>query len=115
MRFGLVVLFGMTSFLAAALLFSVQPMIGKMILPVFGGTPAVWNTCLVYFQVMLLGGYLFAHALHRASGTTGSKVRGAYLPVFAVMLLAGYLLQPITIGSIAGWTFFSAARRSTCS
>ena len=107
MRFGLVVLFGMTSFLAAALLFSVQPMIGKMVLPVFGGTPAVWNTCLVYFQVMLLGGYLFAHALHRTSRTTGSTVRGAYLAgVRGHASGLGYLLQPITIGSIASWTIF---------
>jgi len=55
MKSGIVViLFGLTSFLAAVLLFSVEPMIGKMVLPVFGGTPSVWNTCLVYFQVMLL-------------------------------------------------------------
>ena len=64
---GLVALFGLTSFLAAALLFSVQPMIGKMVLPVLGGTPAVWTTCLVYFQVMLLGGYLFAHGIQAHS------------------------------------------------
>ncbi len=47
-------LFGLTSFLASVLLFSAEPMIGKMVLPLFGGTPAVWNTCLVYFQVILL-------------------------------------------------------------
>ena len=58
MKSGIVVLFGLTSFLAAALCSRSEPMIGKMVLPVFGGTPAVWNTCLVYFQVMLLGGYL---------------------------------------------------------
>jgi hypothetical protein len=64
---AIVVLFGLTSFLAAALLFSVQPMIGKMALPVLGGTPAVWNTCLVYFQVVLLLGYLFVHGVRRWS------------------------------------------------
>ena len=68
MKSGVVVLFGLTSFLAAALLFSVQPMIGKMVLPVLGGTPAVWTTCLVYFQVMLLGGYLFAHGVNLTEG-----------------------------------------------
>jgi SAM-dependent methyltransferase len=42
-------------------MFMVQPMIGKMILPTLGGAPAVWNTCLVFFQALLLGGYLYAH------------------------------------------------------
>src|SRR5262245_53774336 len=47
--------------LSAALLFLLQPMFGRMILPKLGGTPAVWNTCLVFFQATLLLGYLYAH------------------------------------------------------
>ena len=50
-----------TIFLSAFLLFAVQPMIGKMILPWFGGSAAVWNTCMLFFQAALLGGYLYAH------------------------------------------------------
>src|SRR5256712_14032719 len=50
-----------TLFLSASLLFWVQPMIAKMLLPLLGGVPAVWNTCLVFFQGMLLGGYAYAH------------------------------------------------------
>ena len=50
-----------TIFLSAALLFSVQPMLGKMVLPILGGTPAVWNTCMVFFQASLLLGYLYSH------------------------------------------------------
>jgi hypothetical protein len=57
------VIYALTIFLSAFLLFEVQPMIGKMILPWFGGSAAVWSTCLVYFQVALLLGYLYAHAL----------------------------------------------------
>lgn len=53
----------MTIFLSAFLLFQVQPLIGKVILPWFGGTPAVWMTCLLFFQLLLLGGYLYAHLL----------------------------------------------------
>ncbi len=53
--------FALTIFLSAFLLFQVQPLIGKVILPWFGGTPAVWNTCMVFFQVLLLGGYAYAH------------------------------------------------------
>src|SRR5262245_55198211 len=54
-------LFALTLFLSAALLFLVQPMVGKLLLPLLGGTPAVWNTCLVFFQTLLLLGYLYAH------------------------------------------------------
>ncbi len=53
----------MTIFLSAFLLFQVQPLVGKAILPWFGGTPAVWMTCMLFFQVLLLGGYLYAHLL----------------------------------------------------
>src|SRR5271166_4719370 len=56
-------LFAGTLFLSAALLFVIEPMIAKMILPLLGGSPAVWNTCLVFFQAALLAGYLYAHAL----------------------------------------------------
>ena len=54
-----------TIFLSAFLLFQVQPIIAKMILPWFGGTSAVWSTCLLFFQAVLLGGYLYADWLHR--------------------------------------------------
>jgi len=54
-------LFSITLFLSASLLFWVQPMIARMLLPLLGGVPAVWNTCLVFFQAMLLGGYAYAH------------------------------------------------------
>src|SRR5271169_5761875 len=95
MKLAVVILFGVTSFLAAALLFSVQPMIGKMVLPVLGGTPAVWNTCLVYFQVMLLGGYLFAHGVHHADGAEQRRVSAVFLSLLAMLLALGYVLQPI--------------------
>jgi hypothetical protein len=50
-------------FVSAALLFLVEPMMAKMVLPMLGGTPAVWNTCLVFFQAVLLIGYLYAYAV----------------------------------------------------
>src|SRR5215510_7258781 len=55
----------LTVFLSAFLLFEVQPVIAKMILPWFGGTSAVWSTCMLFFQLVLLFGYLYAHWLHR--------------------------------------------------
>ena len=58
-------LFALTLFLSAALLFWVQPMVAKMLLPLLGGSPSVWNTCMVFFQAALLGGYLYAHLWSR--------------------------------------------------
>src|SRR5579871_3298208 len=55
----------LTIFLSAFLLFEVQPIIAKTILPWFGGTSAVWSTCMLFFQMVLLLGYLYAHRLHR--------------------------------------------------
>src|SRR5262249_46143278 len=52
-------------FLSATLLFMVQPLVGKMMLPLLGGTPEVWNTCMVFFQAVLLAGYAYAHATSR--------------------------------------------------
>src|SRR5271156_5308156 len=59
------VVFVVTLFGSAALLFTVELMIAKMVLPKFGGTAAVWNTCMVFFQAVLLAGYLYAHATPR--------------------------------------------------
>jgi hypothetical protein len=58
----IVLLYAITLFASATLLFVVQPMVGKMVLPLLGGTPAVWSTCMVFFQAALLGGYAYAHA-----------------------------------------------------
>ncbi|MDZ4783516.1 MAG: fused MFS/spermidine synthase [Planctomycetia bacterium] len=55
-------LYRVTAFLSAALLFVAQPLFARLVLPLVGGAPAVWNTCQVFFQVALLAGYLYAHA-----------------------------------------------------
>lgn len=62
-------LFIFTTFLGSLLLFLIQPLIAKSILPNFGGTPAVWNTSLVFFQLLLLAGYAYAHYARRPLGT----------------------------------------------
>ena len=56
-------IFAVSIFLSAFLLFQIQPMIGKVILPWFGGTPAVWSTVMLFFQVLLTGGYAYAYWL----------------------------------------------------
>src|SRR6185295_1929734 len=57
--------YALTISLSAFLLFEVQPVIAKMILPWFGGSSAVWSNCMLFFQLVLLLGYLYAHLLHR--------------------------------------------------
>ncbi len=73
------VLFGITILSSACLLFLVQPLISKLILPWFGGSAAVWITCLLFFQAGLLLGYLYAHGLTRAFGPKrqGAATHGA--------------------------------------
>ena len=63
-------LFSLALFLGAGLLFIVELMIAKMILPLLGGTPAVWNTCMMFFQALLLIGYAYAHIISRKAGVT---------------------------------------------
>src|SRR6266404_2357890 len=66
--------FGLTIFLSAFLLFWVQLLLGKYILPWFGGTPAVWTTCMLFFQVLLLGGYIYAHVLNSSGLSSRTQV-----------------------------------------
>ncbi len=75
------ILFSLTLFLSAGLLFLVEPMIAKMILPRLGGTPAVWNTCMVFFQATLLAGYGYAHIAGRIRFMRQVAV---HLPLFIV-------------------------------
>src|SRR5687768_12686563 len=58
---ALLVLYAVTIFFSAFLLFQIQPIIAKIVLPWFGGSSAVWTTCLLFFQIVLLAGYLYAH------------------------------------------------------
>lgn len=62
------VLFGAASFIGAALLFLIEPMLAKLVLPSFGGSPMVWNTATLFFQVLLLAGYLYVHVSTRRLG-----------------------------------------------
>ena len=83
----LVSAFAAAIFLNAALLFSVQPLFTKMVLPLLGGSPAVWNTCLLFFQALLLGGYLYAHVTSRWLSANVQAIVHVALLVTAVFLL----------------------------
>ncbi|MFN0305679.1 MAG: fused MFS/spermidine synthase [Burkholderiales bacterium] len=80
-------LYASTIFLSAFLLFQIQPVIAKMILPWFGGSSAVWTTCLLFFQLLLVAGYLYSYILvHKLSSRSQALVHLALL-VIAVVLL----------------------------
>jgi hypothetical protein len=82
-------------FVSALLLFSVQPLFTKMVLPRLGGSPAVWSVAMVFFQSLLLGGYAYAHYL--------MQIRNRMIPVVVhlVLLVIALLTLPLAIAS--GW------------
>jgi protein-L-isoaspartate O-methyltransferase len=114
--------FGAAIFLSAFLLFWLQPLFSKMVLPLLGGSPSVWNTAMMFFQLVLLAGYGYAHLLsHRVAGLRsqvaihGAVVAGGLL--FLPFAVAHNLIPPTTgspipwlIGLLAvsvGWPFFA--------
>ncbi len=76
-------------FLSAALLFSIQPMFTKMVLPVLGGSPSVWSMAMVFFQSLLLAGYAYAHLLATRMGQRPAAI------IHGLMLIAAYASLPI--------------------
>lgn len=91
----LLVLYSATVFLSAALLFWVQPLFGKLVLPLLGGSPETWNTCMVFFQAALLGGYGYAHWTTRRLGVR----RQAMLHCLLILLPASLLPVGLPLGA----------------
>src|SRR5689334_18134210 len=82
-------LFSITLCISAGLLFWIQPLVAKTLLPLLGGAPAVWNTCLLFFQTMLLAGYLYALASSRWLSVRAQ----AAVHVVLILLIAVYLFR----------------------
>jgi hypothetical protein len=80
-------------FLSAALLFSVQPMFTKMVLPQFGGAPSVWSVAIVFFQAALLAGYAYAHWLTRYARTNAAAA------IHVALMIAACLVLPVSIAT----------------
>lgn len=91
----LLVVYTAAIFTSALLLFSVQPLFTKMVLPRLGGSPAVWSVAMVFFQSLLLGGYAYAHFL--------MQVKNRIVPVVVhlVLLVVAFVTLPLSIA--AGW------------
>ncbi len=84
----LIVLFGTTIFLGAFLLFQVQPLMGRFLLPWFGGTPDVWTACMLFFQLFLLAGYGWAHLNSRWFSLRQQAINQVLLLILAVATLS---------------------------
>lgn len=89
-------LFAGTLFLSALLLFSVQPMFARMVLPRLGGSPSVWAVSMCFFQAALLGGYCYAHALNRYAPARWAP--------FIHLSLMGLALLALPVGLPAAWS-----------
>src|SRR2546428_2102139 len=97
-------LYALTVFLGAFLLFQIQPLMGKYALPWFGGGPAVWSTCLLFFQLALLAGYLYAHVVARRLPPRSARAVHAGLVLLSAALLVALAFawgSPILPGP--GW------------
>lgn len=90
------ILFAVAIFTSASLVFVVQPMVAKLVLPMLGGSPSVWNTSMVFFQAALLAGYGYAHGLQ--------KVRSmkAQVMVHLGLLALAALFLPLTVSGVLG-------------
>ena len=100
------VLFLITLFLSSGLLFLIQPMFARMVLPLLGGTPAVWNTCMVFFQAALLVGYLYAHLSTRWLGVRKQAMLHCgvlFLPLLVMPLAVSQEWSPPAGGNPIGW------------
>ena len=91
----LVLSYALTVLVSAFLLFQVQPLISKFILPWFGGGPSVWTTCMLFFQLLLFGGYAYAHLLVLRLKPAAQVI------VHVTLLVAALAVLPITPGE--GW------------
>lgn len=95
------ILFSLTLLVSSFLLFMVQPMIGRMLLPSLGGTPAVWNGCVLFFQTVLLAGYAWAHYGPPRLGTR------THLIIHLCLLAIVTLLLPMQL--MTGWAVSDTA------
>jgi hypothetical protein len=98
-------LFAITLFLSASLLFVIQPMFAKMVLPVLGGAPSVWSVALVFFQLTLLAGYFYAHLLSRYIPLhIGLMIHGGVIALaFTMLPISVVAFERADTGNISLW------------
>ena len=88
---SLIILFAGTLFTSASLMFVLQPLFGKLLLPLLGGSPAVWNTCMVFYQSILFLGYLYAHTISTRFG------QHRQIQIHTAIILVSFLALPLAL------------------
>jgi SAM-dependent methyltransferase len=89
------VVYACAVFCSAFLLFLVQPVFSRMVLPLLGGSPAVWNTCMLFFQAALLGGYLYAHLTTRWLAPRAQGI------LHLALMAAAAIVLPVSVAGAA--------------
>jgi len=110
---GFVLLFAATLFLSSLLMFVLEPIVAKTVLPILGGTPMVWNTCVLFFQILLLGGYAYAHGVTNWLGPRLSGVAYAVVLVLPFATLPFGLapdVQPPSGSNPVGWLLWTLTK-----
>jgi len=103
---SLILVFAGTLFVSATLMFILQPLFGKLMLPLLGGSPAVWNTCMVFYQMLLFFGYLYAHFIStRFKPLRQIQVHGAFILISLIALPVGLpeIMAPPTESNPTLW------------
>ncbi len=103
---SLILVFAGTLFVSATLMFILQPLFGKLMLPLLGGSPAVWNTCMVFYQMLLFLGYLYAHFIStRFKPLRQIQVHGAFILISLIALPVGLpeIMTPPTESNPTLW------------
>ena len=101
----MLLLFALTLLTSATLMFWIEPMFAKMVLPLLGGAPMVWNTCMVFYQAILLAGYVYAHFTTKAWGThKQAKIHllGLCTVGMVVVLATAWFILPVRPESTFG-------------
>jgi hypothetical protein len=100
------------AFLSSGLLFTLEPMVGKLMLPLLGGSPAVWNTCLLFFQAMLLAGYAYVHFGIRWLGIRRHAAVHVALVALSLLFIPPHVgaPEPPADGSPVGWLLLLLVR-----
>ena len=92
---GIVWVFAASLFLSSLLMFAIEPIVARTVLPILGGTPMVWNTCVLFFQILLLAGYAYAHGVTKWLGPR------SVVAAYGVVLLLPFLTLPFSLGADA--------------
>ncbi len=111
-HYFLIFLFSFTLLTSASLMFILQPLFGKILLPLLGGSPAVWNSCMVFYQTLLFLGYSYAHLISQRLSSKSQILLHGIITVFSLITIPVALsgnMQPPTEGNPTIWIFSTLA------